>query len=102
MVFGSSDPSVDDLNTIYLKLADNAAGLILAVLSPRVSSEIVALPSGTLKETSKLFEAGRWDEALHRLVSMRPFKDPQDDAYRLYSIGVAHEALASQTQDPMR
>lgn len=97
---GSSDPSVDDLNSIYIKLADNAAGLILAVLSPRVSSEIVVLPSGTLKETSKLLEAGLWSEALDRLVSMPPFKDPKDDAYRLYSIGVAHEALAYKSLDP--
>jgi hypothetical protein len=96
---GWSNPSVDDLNAIYLKLADNAAGLILAVLSPRVSSEIVALPSGTLKETSKLLEAGLWREALDRLAGMPPFKDPQDDAYRLYSVGVAHEALAYKTQD---
>lgn len=98
--FGSSDPSVDDLNNIYLKLADNAAGLILAVLSPRVSSEIVLLPSGTLKETSKLMEAGLWSEALDRLAGMPWFKDAKDDAYRLYSIGVAHEALAYKAQDP--
>lgn len=98
--FGSGDPSVDDLNAIYLKLSDNAAGMILAVLSPRVFSQIVALPSGTLKETSKLLEMGLWSEALDRLAGMRPFKDPKDDAYRLYSIGVAHEALAYKARDP--
>ena len=98
--FGSSNPSVDDLNDIYLKLADNAAGLILAVLSPRVYSEIVALPSGLPKETSKLLEAGLWTEALARLTNMPQFKDSKDDAYRLYSIGIAHEALAYNTQEP--
>jgi hypothetical protein len=34
---GPGAPSVDDLNIIYLKLADNAVGLILAQLSPRVA-----------------------------------------------------------------
>jgi hypothetical protein len=97
---GTSDPSVDDLNTIYLKLADNAAGLILALLSPRVTSEIVRLPSGKLKESSRLLEVGRSSEALDLLSRIAPFKDPKDDAYRLYSIGVANEALAYQTQDP--
>ena len=97
---GSSNPSVDDLDTIYLKLADNAAEKILAVFSPHFSSEIVALPSGMLKETSKLLEASLWNEALDRLASMPPFKDPKDDAYRLYSIGVAQEALAYESQNP--
>lgn len=97
--YGSSDPSVDDLNAIYLKLADNAAGLILAVLSPRLYLEVVELPSGMLKETSKLLEASLWKEALDRLTGMAPFKDPKDDAYRFFSIGIAHEALAYKTQD---
>ncbi|HWN97635.1 MAG TPA: hypothetical protein VNS63_00025, partial [Blastocatellia bacterium] len=97
---GSSNLSVDDLNAIYLELADNAAGLILAVLSPRVYSEVVALPSGKLKETSKLLDASLWNEALDRLTRMTPFKDPKDDAYRFYSMGVAHEALAYEAQEP--
>ncbi len=96
---GSSAPSVDDLNIVYLKLADNAAGLILAQLCPRVYSEIVELPSGKLKEASKLMESGLWSEALTLLSSMPVFKDPKDDAYRFYSIGVAHEALAYKVRD---
>ena len=99
--FGSGAVAVDDLNSIYLRLADNAAGLILAVLCPRVYSDIVALPSGSLRETSKLLEASLWAEALSRLVSLHPFKDPQDEAYRLYSIAVAHEALAYEAQNPV-
>lgn len=90
----ASAASVDDLNIAYLKLTDTAAGLILAQLCPRVYPEIVALPSGKLKETSKLMESGLWSEALTLLSSMPAFKDPKDDAYRFYNIGVAHEALA--------
>jgi hypothetical protein len=97
-IVGSSITPVD-LNIAYLKLADKAAGLILAQLSPRVYSEIVALSSGKLKEASKLLESGLWSEALTLLSSIPAFKDPKDDAYRLYSIGVAQEALAYKTQD---
>jgi hypothetical protein len=99
--YGPGAPSIDDLNQVYLKLADNAAGFILAQLCPRVYSEIVALSSGKLKEASKLLETGLWSEALAHLSSMPAFKEPKDDAYRLYSIGVAQEALAYKALDPL-
>lgn len=98
-IVGPSLSSVD-LNIAYLKLADKAASFILAQLSSSVHSEIVALTSGKLKEASTLLESGRWSEALTLLSSMSAFKDPKDDAYRFYSIGVAQEALAYETQDP--
>lgn len=96
---GSGAQSVDDLNYAYLKLADNAAGLILAQLSPRSFSEVFELPSGKLKDASKLLESGLWSEALAFLSSMPSFKDPKDDAYRIYGIGIAHEALAYKALD---
>jgi hypothetical protein len=98
-IVGPSLSSVD-LNIAYLKLADKAASFILAQLSSSVHSEIVALTSGKLKDASTLLESGRWSEALTLLSSMSAFKDPKDDAYRFYSIGVAQEALAYETQDP--
>ena len=97
--FGSGGQSVDDLNYAYLKLADNAAGLILAQLSPRSFSEVVELPSGRLKDAGKLLESGLWSEALAFLSSVPSFKDQKDDAYRIYGIGIAHEALAYKALD---
>lgn len=97
--YGPGAPSVYDLNFVYLKLAERASGLILAQLCPRVYSEIVALPSGKLKEASKLLESGLWSEALTLMSAMPAFKDPKDDAYRFYTIGVAHEALAYKAHD---
>ena len=96
---GPGAPSVDDLNFVYLKLTENVADRILAQLCPRVYSEIVALSSGKLKQASKLLESGLWTEALTLLSGMPAFKDPKDDAYRYYSIGVAHEALAYKAVD---
>ena len=92
--------SVDDLNAIYLKLADKAVSLILEKLSPRVYSEIVALPEGRLKEAGKLMESGLWSEALALLSSTPGHRNPKEDAYRFYSIGLAHEALAYKAADP--
>lgn len=100
-VGAGSAPSVDDLNNIYLRLADNAAGLILVQLCPQVYSEIVALSSGKLKDVSQMMESSRWSEALISLSGMPAFKDPKDDAYRFYSIGVANEALAYKILDPV-
>ena len=85
---------IDDLNDVYLRLAGNAADLILAQISPRAYLEVVELPSGKLKEAGKLLEANSWSEALNLLGATQPFKDQKDEAYRLFGIGVAHEGLA--------
>lgn len=97
----SSSVAPMDLNIAYLKLADRAAGLVLAQLSPGVHSEIVALSSGKLKDASTLLASGRWSEALTLLSSMPAFKEPKDDAYRFYSTAVAQEAIAYESQDPL-
>jgi tetratricopeptide (TPR) repeat protein len=91
--------SVDDQNSIYLKLADNAAGLIWAQLCPRVYSDVVVLPSGRLNDAGVLMGSGRWSEARTLLSAMPAFKNPRDDAYRLYAIGLADEALAYDSFD---
>jgi hypothetical protein len=96
---GAGAQSVDDQNSIYLKLADKAAGLILAQLSPRVYSDVVALVSGRLKDAGTLMHSGLWSEARTLLTTMPAFKDPKDDAYRLYGIGLADEALAYKSLD---
>jgi len=90
----SAGSRIDNLNDVYLRLAGSAADLILAQLSPRVYLEVVELPSGKLKEAGKLLEANSWNEALNLLAATPPFKDQKDEAYRLYAIGIAHEALA--------
>jgi hypothetical protein len=100
VVGGSTPPSVDDLNNVYLRLAEKAAALVVAQLSPRSSSEIARLPTGKMKAVSKLLEKDQWNEALALLGTVAPYKDPKDDAYRLYAIGVAHEALAYETPNP--
>jgi tetratricopeptide (TPR) repeat protein len=59
----------------------------------------VYLARGKLDSANKLAESGLWSRYLEGLESMTPFSSPHDDAYRLYNIGVAYEALGYQTED---
>ena len=59
----------------------------------------IYLAKGKLDDANKLAEAGLWTRDLETLETMTPFPNAQDEAYRLYNIGVANEALAYQTDD---
>ena len=54
---------------------------------------------GGLDEPVKLLENKLWARALEDLETMQPFPTPEEDAYRLYDIGVANEALAYSSED---
>ena len=59
----------------------------------------VMLAQGKLDKTNKAAEHGLWSRYLEELERMPPLPNSKDDAYRLYNIGVAYEALAYQTED---
>ena len=59
----------------------------------------VYLARGKLDSANKLAESGLWSRYLENLETMTPLANPHDDAYRLYNIGVANEALGYQTED---
>ena len=59
----------------------------------------VYLARGKLDGANKLAESGLWSRDLEALETMPALKTPKDDAYRLYNIGVAYEALAYQADD---
>ena len=59
----------------------------------------VYLARGKLDGANKLAESGLWSRYLENLETMTPFTSPKDDAYRLYNIGVAYEALGYQSED---
>jgi hypothetical protein len=59
----------------------------------------VYLARGKLDSADKLAESGLWTRNLEQLETMAPLPNPKDDAYRLYNIGVASEALAYQSED---
>ncbi|HZD31352.1 MAG TPA: hypothetical protein VE779_06800, partial [Candidatus Angelobacter sp.] len=59
----------------------------------------VLLARGKLDDANKLAEADLWTRNLENLETMTPFPSKEDDAYRLYNIGVAYEALAYGAED---
>lgn len=59
----------------------------------------VLLARGKLDDADKLAEADLWTRNLEALETMTPFPNKEDDAYRLYNIGVAYEALAYASED---
>jgi hypothetical protein len=59
----------------------------------------IMLAQGKLDKENKVAEQGLWSRYLEDLERMPPLPNAKDDAYRLYNIGVAYEALAYQTED---
>jgi tetratricopeptide (TPR) repeat protein len=59
----------------------------------------LARKDGPLEEGDKDALTGLWERALETYETAPPFPKPDEDAYRLYDIGVAYEALAYQAED---
>jgi len=60
----------------------------------------LARKDGPLDEGDKAAQTGLWERALETYETAPPFPKPDEDAYRLYDIGVAYEALAYQADNP--
>jgi hypothetical protein len=54
---------------------------------------------GALDEPDKLMESKLYARSLETLEMTPPYPTPEEDAYRLYDIGVANEALAYSSED---
>jgi hypothetical protein len=59
----------------------------------------IMLAQGKMDKANKIAEQGLWSRYLEEMERMPPLPNAKDDAYRLYNIGVAYEALAYQTED---
>jgi tetratricopeptide (TPR) repeat protein len=60
---------------------------------------LLARKDGPLEEGDKDAETGLWERALETYETAPAFPKPDEDAYRLYDIGVAYEALAYEADD---
>jgi tetratricopeptide (TPR) repeat protein len=59
----------------------------------------LAKQRGALDQGDKLAATGLWERALETFETAQPLPKPEEDAYRLYDIGVAYEALAYAAED---
>lgn len=96
---GTSSPDSDEalqlrmLQVLALRIASH-----LVVTSEAIS---VPLARGPLLETAdKLALGKRWEEMAEQLSKQTTLPSAADDAYRLYDIGVADEALGYGASDP--
>src|SRR5580658_4596842 len=59
----------------------------------------LAREKGAMEEGNKAAEGGLWERALETFETTPAASKPEEDAYRLYDVGVAYEALAYQADD---
>jgi hypothetical protein len=80
-------------------LLRKAAAVIAAHLVPTQETVSVLLPRSTFEKFIPLAESGSWDRYLAAVEGVPANRNPQDEAYRQYAIGIAKEALAYQMDD---
>ena len=61
--------------------------------------EVDLARGGGLDPAITLIDQKLWTRALEQLETMPPFAQSEDDAYRLYDLGVVNEALGYQSED---
>ena len=90
-----------DQSGVHASLITSVKAQIVPRLVPTTESVRVFLAKdrGKLDPGDDLARAGLWTKALEAWSVMKPYDKPQDDAYRIYNIGVANEAIAYQTQE---
>lgn len=59
----------------------------------------LAKDKGPMEQGDKEATAGLWERALETFETAPPNPKPEEDAYRLYNVGVAYEALAYKAED---
>ena len=77
-----------------------AAQVAMRLVNTDVAVPVLLAYGKGLDQAVKLAETGLFSRMLENLESMQPYPRGEDDAYRLYDIGVAYEALAYQAEDP--
>jgi hypothetical protein len=60
---------------------------------------MLARPNDAIDEINRLGQAGLWQRMLEQLELTKPLSDREKEAYRLYNIGVANEAVAYASED---
>lgn len=70
------------------------------VVNTDESIDVYLAKDKSFDDGDKAAVAGLWERALETFETAQPLPRKEDDAYRLYNIGVADEALGYAAQDP--
>jgi len=90
-------PTPAELKTQLIQSTALAIASHLVNTSEQVHVQLAG--GGGLDEADKLIDQKLWTRALEQLETMTPFPSPDQDAYRLYDLGVVNEALGYQAED---
>ncbi|MFN0166438.1 MAG: hypothetical protein ACKV22_08405 [Bryobacteraceae bacterium] len=63
------------------------------------SLEVYLAKDGRMETANRFMEKKLWSKAQEELEAMSPYGSPEQDAYRLYNLGIVHEALAYSSSD---
>jgi len=93
------NPPIDE--ELKTKLVTSTVNqIVVELVNTRETIEVLlAKGKSPLDEGVKDAEGGLWSRALEVWGTMPPLPRPVDDAYRLYDLGVANEALAYASED---
>jgi hypothetical protein len=81
-------------------LVDRTAQRVAARLVNTNERVQISLARGALDQNNRYADAGQWTKFVENLETMPPLPHLDDDAYRLYNIGVGDEALGYKAESP--
>ena len=99
---GPSDQADQPPTPVELRdwLVQNTAMGIASLLVNTTEQVPVNLAvGGGLDDADRLMDQKLWSRALEGLETMTPFSSPDQDAYRLYNLGVVNEAMGYAAED---
>jgi hypothetical protein len=76
-----------------------AMGIASHLVNTTEQVPVLLATGGGLDDADRLIDQKLWTRALEQLETMPPFPQPEQDAYRLYDLGVVNEALGYQAED---
>ena len=96
----TEEDSVRTQGDVEQILVERVADRIAARLVNTNERVAALLARGSLDEYNRYAEAGQWTDFVEKLETMPPLPRADDDAYRLYNIGLGNEALGYKATSP--
>jgi hypothetical protein len=97
---GNEDDTPPTAVELHDRLIQQAAQQIAShLVNTSEQVDVYLAKGGGLDQADKLMEEKLWSRALEQLETMKPFPSPEEDAYRLYNLGVVNEAMGYAADD---
>ncbi len=97
---GTDDDTPPTAAELHDRLIQEAAQQIAShLVNTAEQVDVYLAKGGGLDEADKLMDEKLWSRALEQLETMKPFASAEDDAYRVYDLGVVNEAMGYAAED---